>query len=146
MSGHPDPYVRVYYRVVDDPRFERIFTDARALGTWLQLLLVADAMFPATAPMPSYIHRPSLKLLVEAGIVEIRAHQRFVIHGLASEREMRSHSARNAAALRWHSVRNADPMPLRNETKRNETNGSQSDFDRRVEATQRELKKLRGES
>jgi len=145
VSAHPDPYVRVYYRVISDPRFENIYTNARALGTWLQLLLIADGMFPAPAPIPAYVHGPSLRLLVDAGLVDLRTHSQYVVHGLASERQMRSDSARNAAAVRWHSARNADQMPLRNDTKRYETNGSHSDFDRRVEATQRELKKLRGE-
>ena len=146
MSAHPDPYVRVYYRVMDDPRFESVYTDARALGTWLQLLLIADGMYPAPASLPVYCHKPSLALLVSVGLVELRMHGQYVMHGLASEREKRSDSARNAAALRWQSVRNADPMPLRNDTKRYETNGSQSDFDRRVEATQRELRRVRGEA
>ena len=147
MTAQEDPYVRVYYRIMDDPRFEAVYPDARVLGTWLQLLIVADAMYPARAPLPSYVHRPSLKVLVDAGIVELRHHSHYVVHGLASEREKRSQSGRNAAALRWQSKRNADPMhsePLLSEPIR--TNGSQSDFDRRVEATQRELRRVRGES
>lgn len=147
MSGQDDPYVRVYYRVITDPRFEAIYSDARALGTWLQLLLYADAMYPAPAPLPTYIHRPSLKALVDAGIIELGKHSHYVVHGLASEREMRAHSARNAAAKRWHSNGNADPMLAEPSlAKPNRAYGSQSDrnvdksFDRRVEATQREIK------
>ena len=143
-------YVSVYYSIVNDERFAEIYHVPSRLGTWLQLLLVADAMFPADAPIPSYVHRPSLKALVGCGLVEIRAHQHFRMHGLASEREMRSHSARNAAAVRWQTVRNAGGMPRtephsteQNRIARGNANG---DFDRRVEATKRQLHRAGGHS
>jgi hypothetical protein len=104
-------YVRVYYSIVNDDRFAAIYHDARHLGTWLQLLLVADAMYPADSPLPAYIHRASVRVLVEAGLVEERPHQHFRLHGLASERALRSQSARNANAVRWESVRSAKGIP-----------------------------------
>src|SRR4249919_233911 len=113
-------YVRVYYSIINDDRFADIYHDARKLGTWLQLLLVADAMHPSDAPLPAYIHRPSLDSLVLSGLVEHRPHQHFRIHGLDSERGMRAQSARNASAVRWQSERNATAfdkeMPRQAET------------------------------
>jgi hypothetical protein len=120
----PEPdrkYVRVYYSVVNDERFAEVYHDARHLGTWLQLLLVADAMYPADAPIPAYASRASVKALVDCGLIDLRPHSQYRVHGLASEREMRTHSARNAAAVRWQSGRNADPMPRRDETRRDES-------------------------
>lgn len=113
-------YVRVYYSVVNDDRFAEIYHDGRRFGTWLQLLLIADAMYPADAPIPAYVHRASLKALTDCGLVEIRAHQHFRVHGLASERGLRSESGRIAAGARWHSGRNADPMPRRDKTRQDE--------------------------
>lgn len=102
MSGK---YVRVYYSIIGDERFVDVYHDAKVLGTWLQLLLVADAMHPADAPLPAYVNRTALKVLIGAGLIEERPHQHFCIHGLASERQVRSESARNAAAFRWNGSR-----------------------------------------
>ena len=63
-------YARVYFTIEEDERFRDVFHDARHLGTWLQLLLVAEAMYPTAAPIPAYISKPSLKILVDAGIVD----------------------------------------------------------------------------
>ena len=123
-----DPkYVRVYYSVVNDERFSTVYHDARHLGTWLQLLLVADAMYPADAPLPAYVNRASVKVLVDCGLIEARMHQHYRMHGLASEREKRSQSGRNAAAMRWQSERIADPMPRRAETSKDETSKAEQD-------------------
>ncbi len=113
-------YVRVYYSVVDDERFADVYHNPTRLGTWLQLLLVADAMYPAPAPIPAYISRSAFRVLVQCGLIELAEHGHYRVHGLASEREMRAQSGRNAAAVRWQSDRNADPMPRRAETSRDE--------------------------
>lgn len=89
-------YVRVYYSIIGDERFANVYHDARRLGTWLQLLLVADAMHPADAPTPAYVHRPSMAALVTAGLIDERPHQHFRIHGLDTERGRRSEAARMA--------------------------------------------------
>jgi len=112
-------YVRVYYSVVNDERFAEIYHDGRRFGAWLQLLLVADAMYPADAPIPAYVHKPSLKALVDCGLVEIRAHQHFRMHGLANERAQRSESARNANRVRWDSARS--PKGILDKTSIDET-------------------------
>ena len=121
MSGQSDPYVRVYYRIVNDERFADVYHDARPLGTWLQLLLLADAMFPADAPLPAHVTRPALKVLVDAGLVELALHGHYRMHGLASERHKCTESARIASAVRWHTERNAEGMPSRAEPSRAET-------------------------
>jgi hypothetical protein len=120
----PEPdrkYVRVYYSVVNDERFAEVYHDARHLGTWLQLLLVADAMYPADAPIPAYASRASVKALVDCGLIDLRPHSQYRVHGLASEREMRSQYGRNASAVRWQSARNADTMPRQDETRQDES-------------------------
>ena len=108
------PYSRVYHEIVDDPRFERVYGNDKALATWLRMLLIADAMYPASAPMTS--RNPTVRLLIDSGLIEERPGNRYVIHGLQGERERRSAIARNAAAVRWQSASNASAMPRRDET------------------------------
>lgn len=121
MPPEDRKYVRVYYSVIGDERFADVFHDARRLGTWLQLLLIADAMYPADAPTPAYVHRPSMKVLVGVGLIEELPHQHYRVHGLESERAMRTQSARSAAAMRWHPPGNAEVMPSKAEHRQTET-------------------------
>jgi len=144
-------YVRVYYSVINDERFSEIFHDGRRLGTWLQLLLVADAMYPADAPIPAYVHRPSFDVLVTAGLIEERPHLHFRVHGLSNERAVRSEIGRNGAALRWQNERSANDMHRRAEQRQDEqtrapAREAQSAFDRGVERTQRLIREVRGET
>ena len=120
----PRPYSRVYHEIVEHPRFERVYGNPVALGTWLQLLLTADAMYPMPAPMPP--RTPTVRLLIECGLLEERPGNRYSMRGLEDERERRSAVGRNAAALRWQSERNAEPMPRRDETRIEEKTGGQS--------------------
>jgi hypothetical protein len=107
-------YVRVYLSIVDDPKFEGIFDDDHHLAAWLRLLMAADATWPASCPIPFGTRKASLTALVQAGIVDLGTGHRFRIRGLDKERALRTESARNAAAVRWHSdrtaARNAEPM------------------------------------
>jgi len=43
VTAAPRPYSRVYHEIVEHPRFERVYRNPSALGTWLQMLLTADA-------------------------------------------------------------------------------------------------------
>ena len=110
-------YVRVYYRITDDPKFADIYGDDRHLATWLRLLIVADGMWPVAPPVPRTVRKPSLSALVRAGLVDLMPQDCYRIHGLDAERAMRSQSGRNAAAMRWDSKRtpptDADPMLVR---------------------------------
>lgn len=102
-------YARVYHDIVDDPMFQRVFDNNDALAQWLRMLLVADAMHPVSVAMPR--RNPAVRLLIDVGLVLERPGNRYTIRGLDAERERRSASARNAAAVRWQSGRNADAMP-----------------------------------
>jgi len=104
------PYSRVYWSVVDDDKFASIYDDDHHLATWLRLLMIADAAHPASGIIPLGTNRRSVVALAEAGLIDLGTGSRYRVHGLASEREMRTQSARNAAASRWHSEGNAKPM------------------------------------
>ena len=102
MTAQPDPYVRVYYRIADDPRFESVYGCDAALAAWLRLLILADAVYPASAPLPRSVKPSGLRLLQEAGLVELLPRGQFRIHGLEKERERRSAAASQSAQLRWN--------------------------------------------
>ena len=104
-------YVRVYYTIRTDPKFEAVYGDDAALAAWVRLLLDADAVWPAPASIPKSCKSGAFRSLVDAGIVDALPGHLFRVHGLDAEREKRGQSGRNAAAVRWHSGRNADPMP-----------------------------------
>lgn len=117
MSG---PYCRLYWSVMDDAKFDGIREDPRLFGSWALLLVVADMAWPVPAYVPPTIRRGDLAKLVDCGLIDrIDAH-RFRVHGLDRERGERRQSARNAAALRWHSTGNAETMPSRAEHSRAE--------------------------
>lgn len=113
------PYSRIYHELVDDPMFAQVYENDRAFAAWVRMLIVADAMWPASAPMPS--KSGAVRLLIESGLVIERPGNRYTIRGLDKERQSRSDSARNAAAVRWQSKRNASAMPRRDETRKDET-------------------------
>jgi hypothetical protein len=101
------PYARVYHSIIDDPKFATIYDNDRYLATWLRLLILAEQAYPGSALLPRGTSRASVQALSDAGLIDVGEHGRYRVHGLASEREMRSQSARNAAAVRWHSEGNA---------------------------------------
>lgn len=100
MTAAQDPYSRVYWRAVDDPKFVDVWDDDRALATWLRLLVYADMAWPASGSLYHGIHRPSLEKLVRVGLVDVQGSTRYRIHGLDKEREQRSTHARGAAVAR----------------------------------------------
>jgi hypothetical protein len=102
-----DPYSRVYWSVMSDPKFDPVRDDARLLGSWLILLLAADMAYPGLPYRPPTVSAQSMRALVASGLIDDLPKQRYRIHGLAYERERRKQSARNAAAMRWQSERNA---------------------------------------
>lgn len=103
MSAARDPYVKVYYRIADDPRFETVFDNDAALSWWLRLLLIADGHWPSSAPIPAACKPKALNALTEAGLVDRIGTHRFRIHGLDAEREKRSEHASQASRSRWSS-------------------------------------------
>lgn len=114
------PYSRVYWSIVDDPEFSDVFGDDAALACWLRLLLIADQAWPSSAHLPRSARTRPLDRLMKAGLVIIASGGRFHIRGMDEERGKRQQSARNAAALRWHSDGSAEPMPRREEHRRDE--------------------------
>lgn len=107
MTAQSDPYVRVYYRIIDDPKFADVFDDDARLACWLRLLLLADGTWPAPAPIPANVKRGPFQHLVRVGLVDLVAGGRFRIHGMDPERGERRAKAQKAALTR-HSNSNAD--------------------------------------
>lgn len=144
MTAQDDPYVRVYYRIMDDPKFADVYDDDAAFALWVRLLLHADAMYPAPATLPRGVRRAPLDKLVKAELVDLGTGHRYRIHGLTAEREKRAEAARFAADVKHHgtaealrrqsersagavraqSVRNADGVPLQDEPIRDKTSRS----------------------
>lgn len=85
-------YVRVYYSVIDDERFEHVYCDDAALAAWLRMLLDADALWPASASLPR-MSRRVLQVLTASGLVEVTG-SRFRVHGLDAERQRRADAGR----------------------------------------------------
>lgn len=112
MTAQTDPYVRVYYRIIDDPKFEGVYDHDATLATWLRLLLAADAMYPAPATLPRSVKPAALQRLVKAELVDLLPGDRYRLHGLKGERDRRQEQARKAARKRWDDAgETADAMP-----------------------------------
>jgi hypothetical protein len=141
MSGQVDPYVRVYYSISNDEKFRNIYGNNDYLATWLRLLMVADALYPSSAPIPRMTSQESLDALVEAELVEIVGFDQFQVVGLKAERDRRSIAGKKGADSRWHGNDNAlgpdDPGiaspeegPLLDEPRRDKTRPRQDETPR----------------
>lgn len=106
-------YARVYHDLVDDPKFEKVYDNDHALATWLRMLLMADATYPVSAPMPP--RNPTVRLLIDCGLIVEKPGNRYQVKGLRAERERRSAASRIGAVKRWENERNANAMPSRAE-------------------------------
>ena len=89
-------YVRVYYEIIDDPKFVGIYDNDHHLATWMRLLIAADAVWPASATLPVGTRKASIVALSEAGLIVVTG-TRFRVHGLDSEREKRKRLAQHSA-------------------------------------------------
>ncbi len=87
------PYSRVYWSVMDDPKFDGIREDVRLFGSWVLLLVVADMAHPAPAYLPRTVPKAAIDRLVKAGLVDPLPGHRFRIHGLEAERTRRRAAA-----------------------------------------------------
>lgn len=103
-------YVRVYYSIRSNPKFEGVYGDDAALAAWVRLLIDADAVWPAPASVPKSCKPSSYRKLAEAGILDNLPGHLYRIHGLDAERDKRASHGRNAAAMRWQSTSNARAM------------------------------------
>jgi hypothetical protein len=108
-----EPYSRIYWSVMSDEKFDGIRDDVRLFGSWSLLLVVADMAWPAPAYVPPVVPRAAIARLSDCGLIDLLDRHRYRVHGLDKERDKRSQSARNAAALRWQSNGNAETMPSR---------------------------------
>ena len=88
------PYSRVYWSIRSDLKFAEIYRDARRLGTWLQLLIGADALYPEPADLPRTVSTKDFRALVSCGLVDDLGYGQYRVHGLEAEREQRSSAAR----------------------------------------------------
>jgi len=87
-------YSRVYWSIVDDPKFISIYDDDHHLASWLRLLLIADQAHPASAHLPANVRRQSVTALADCGLIDLSG-QRYRVHGLDAERERRRLAATN---------------------------------------------------
>lgn len=88
------PYSRIYWSVADDPKFLNVYDDDAAFALWLRLLMAADALWPAPAPLPRSARPKPLAKLVDAGIIDLMPGDRYRVHGLDSERNRRATAAK----------------------------------------------------
>ena len=88
------PYSRVYWAISDDPKFASVYDDNDHLATWLRLLMMADALWPASAQIPANARKASVKALADAELIDFVAGGRFRVHGLDAERGRRREAAR----------------------------------------------------
>jgi hypothetical protein len=88
------PYSRVYWSIQHDPKFDGIREDMRLIGAWTTLLVVADQTWPAPAYPPPIVSKGAMKVLADAGLIDLMAGGRYRIHGLDSERVARSEAGR----------------------------------------------------
>lgn len=123
------PYSRVYWSIVDDPKFLNIYDNDRHLATWLRLLIAADALWPASCPIPGNVRKDSVAALAESGLIDLGPGYRFRIHGLDSERGRRRDAARtppkrgpDGTHPGPERVQRPGPKPRRDETRRDEQN------------------------
>jgi hypothetical protein len=162
--GERAPYSRVYWSIVDDEKFAAIYDNDRHLATWLRLLIVADAIWPASATLPATARKASVEALIKAELIDPLPGRRYRIHGLDAERGRR----REAATSRkpdgdqvvterhpdGHSHARAPRLSSANNNSANKNveegtkaaRGPQTAYDRRVEKTRRYIASLRGES
>jgi hypothetical protein len=110
MSGQSDAYVRVYYSIIDDPKFAEIWGHHARMGAWLHCLLIADALWPASAPLPK-LSKDEHAALTTAGLIECDGKGQFRVHGLDAERGRRSDIGRANVESRWYGRSTAVVQP-----------------------------------
>ena len=86
-------YSRVYWSIVDDPKFVTVYDEDRHLAAWLRLLLIADQAHPASAHLPVNVKPSSVTVLAEVGLIDLLPGSRYRVHGLDAERDRRRQAA-----------------------------------------------------
>lgn len=135
--GERAAYSRVYWSIVDDPKFVTIYDSDAHLAAWLRLLLIADQAHPASAHLPSNVRRLSVAALAGVELIDLLPGHRYRVHGLDAERLRRRDAATsrpptervpngppNGPRSDTTGVRDTGPKTRRDEgeTRRDETN------------------------
>ena len=129
------PYSRVYWSVMDDPKFDGIRSDVRLFGSWSLLLVVADMAHPAPAFIPRTIPKAALTRLSEVGLIDLLDGHLYRIHGLTAERERRKAAATTRGPDGTRTVPKRDPdgqqgiAEQRQSKDEDETRQTRDDFD-----------------
>lgn len=101
------PYARIYFQDLQRD-YPEVWNDPAALGTYVQLLGLSEAVWPGEPDLPRSVRARSLAILTGGrGLVSVVGHS-FRIKGFHVERTRRQDAARDAAAKRWQSGGNAD--------------------------------------
>jgi hypothetical protein len=87
------PYSRVYWSILDDPKFDGIRAKPALLGSWTLLLVLADMAYPSPSFVPPTVTPKALAALANAGVVDCLSGGRYRLHGLQAERERRAAAA-----------------------------------------------------
>lgn len=116
-------FVRVYYDDLERD-YPAIVADDGAYATWVRMLTATDKAWPGMPEVPRSAKAGQVRKLVNCGLVEMVSTHHFRIRGYDAERSKREQSARNAAASRWQSGRNAEVMPTPDQTSTNTKEGS----------------------
>lgn len=108
-------YVKVYHCLKDE--YPSVWASDPLLGTYVQLLVVADKWWPQLAPRPFGRPTYAYRKLVECGlVVESPDKTSFTMKGLDKERRARSEHGKRAASIRWgNAPSNAQLMPSKAE-------------------------------
>jgi len=95
--------VRKFVRIFTDlpNEYPEVYDDAETLGTYVQLLMLADRMYPMKAQLPRAVADAPLDALTTAGLVILEEWDRFTIKGLAKQREAESEGGRISVQRRW---------------------------------------------
>jgi hypothetical protein len=124
--GSTRPYARVYY--VDlEADYPTVWNDNDCLSTWLRMLTVAEAAWPALPEIPRSARMPFVQRIAATSLIELVGPYKYRIKGMDAERSARSNAASNAARTRYGTadstaVRTAPTMP--NQTEPNQTKPS----------------------
>ena len=106
MSGRM--FVPIYRDLMNE--YPAIYDDAAALGTYVQMLMDADALWPARPQVPRRVTDEQLGKLTECGLVTLEEHDRYSIKGLDKRRQAQSEMGRDAALRGW-AKRKGDGYP-----------------------------------
>jgi len=94
------PFVKLYHVDLEN-NFPDVYHDARLLGTLVQLLAVADAMWPKLPEVPRSVRKADVKALEKVGLLTQIPPYQYRIRGLDADRTRRADAGRNAASKRW---------------------------------------------